>query len=95
MMNQQGRVRDSGRLAAIGMALMFDVLVALVSVPVLAVVVYVPDQDLEAAIRDAIGKSTGYILDSDLVGLTDLMAFTRGISNLEGIQLCENGDAMA
>ena len=47
-----------------------------------------PDPGLEAAIRDAIGKPTGDILDTDLIGLAQLNANSRSISNLEGIQNC-------
>jgi len=60
----------------------------MVSFPVLAVVVNFPDPGLEAAIRDAIGKSTGDIHDTDLVGLTSLNASERNIASLEGIQRC-------
>ena len=51
-------------------------------------VVSFPDAGLEGAIRDAIGKPTGDIFESDLVGMTHLVANSRGISNLEGIQYC-------
>jgi internalin A len=60
----------------------------LVSVTVLAVVVNFPDPGLEAAIREAIGKPTGDIYDTDLVGLTTLDANSCGVSNLEGMQHC-------
>jgi len=53
-------------------------------------VVSFPDPNLEQAIRDVIGKPTGDIYDSDLVGLTELDASERGIANLEGIQHCVN-----
>ena len=68
----------------IGMVLVFGVLVAMVSIPVSAVVVNFPDPGLEAAIRDAIGQPTGDIHDTDLIGLTSLNADNRGIVNLEG-----------
>ena len=55
-----------------------------------SVVVNFPDPGLEAAIRDAIGTPTGDILDTDLIGLTHLDARTRSISNLEGIQHCDD-----
>jgi len=51
-------------------------------------IVNFPDPGLEAAIRDAIGKPTGDIQDTDLAGLTYLDASGRSISNLEGIQYC-------
>ena len=79
---------SSRRLAVIGMALSLVVLAAMVSFPVFAVVVNFPDPGLEAAIRDAIGKPTGDIHDTDLVGLAALDASAQSIANLEGIQSC-------
>ena len=75
-------------ISIIGMALAFGVFVAMVSVPVSAAVVNFPDPGLEAAIRDAIGNPTGDIHDTDLLGLTLLIAADRSIVNLEGIQHC-------
>jgi len=51
-----------------------------------SVVVSFPDPGLEAAIRDAISKPTGDIYDSDLVGLTQLDASHRAISDLTGLE---------
>ena len=51
-------------------------------------VVNFADPNLEAAIRDAIGKPTGDILQSDLDTLLTLDASTRGITNLTGIEHC-------
>ncbi len=51
-------------------------------------VVTFPDPNLEAAIREAIGKPAGDIYDSDLVGLTTLGAYERDISNLSGLEHC-------
>ena len=51
-------------------------------------VVTFPDPGLEAAIREAIVKPTGDILESDLVGLTTLDAASRAISDLTGIEHC-------
>ena len=45
-----------------------------------------PDPNLEAAIRDEIGKPTGNIYQSDLVGITDLNARDRGITDLTGLE---------
>ena len=70
------------------MVLALSVLAALLSIPVSAGVVNFPDPGLEAAIRDAIAKPTGDILDSDLLGLTHLDAGRRNIASLEGIQYC-------
>ena len=51
-------------------------------------VVTFPDPGLDAAIREAIGKLAGDILDIHLVGLTFLDANSRNISSLEGIRHC-------
>jgi len=51
-------------------------------------VVNFPDPGLEAAIRDAIGKPSGDILDTDLIGLTNLSAHHLMISDLTGIEYC-------
>ena len=55
-----------------------------------APVVYFPDEGLEEAVREAIGKPTEDILDIDLIGLTSLTARYQGIANLEGIEHCVN-----
>jgi len=49
-----------------------------------------PDPNLEAAIREAIGKPTGPIYPSDLVGLTSLSASLKSITNLTGLEHCIN-----
>jgi hypothetical protein len=46
------------------------------------------DANLEAVIREAIGKPTGDLVPSDLLGLTGLKAANREIINLEGMQYC-------
>lgn len=53
-------------------------------------VVDFPDANLEAAIRTAIGKPTGDIYNTDLVGVgfDTLSAPGAGIVNLEGLQYC-------
>ena len=53
-------------------------------------VVTFPDPNLEAAIREAIGKPTGDIYQSDLEMLTGLGAEGRSISNLTGLEYCVN-----
>jgi len=53
-------------------------------------VVTFPDPNLEAAIRDAIGKPEGDIYQSDLEGLTELHASVRGIADLTGLEYCTN-----
>jgi len=45
-----------------------------------------PDSNLEAAIREAIGKPTGPIYESDLQGLTSLSATHQSISDLTGLE---------
>ncbi len=47
-----------------------------------------PDPGLEAAVREAIGKPSGDIYNTDLVGLTVLLASSRGIAELSGIEHC-------
>ena len=51
-------------------------------------IVTFPDTNLEAAIREAIGKSQGDIYRSDLVCLNNLTAKNRGIINLTGLEHC-------
>lgn len=47
-----------------------------------------PDDNLEQAIRDAIGKQSGKIYPSDLEGLEKLNAQGKGIEDLIGIEYC-------
>jgi len=47
-----------------------------------------PDLNLEAAIREAIGKPKGPIYPSDLEGLTSLDAMERNISDHTGLEHC-------
>ncbi|MFC2095541.1 leucine-rich repeat domain-containing protein [Candidatus Bipolaricaulota bacterium] len=75
-------------MSVIGVLLTLSLLAVAVSVPGLADVVTFPDPEFEAAIRSTIEKPTGEILDSDLIGLSSLLAIQRGIVNLEGIQYC-------
>ncbi len=51
-------------------------------------VAHFPDPNLEGVIRHYIGKPTGDIYRSDLVGLTILRAAERGISDLTGLEHC-------
>jgi Leucine-rich repeat (LRR) protein len=45
-----------------------------------------PDQNLEAAIREAVGKPTGDIYEADVKNLTSLYASERGIVALTGLE---------
>jgi Leucine-rich repeat (LRR) protein/TRAP-type C4-dicarboxylate transport system substrate-binding protein len=49
-----------------------------------------PDPGLEEAIRDAIGKTSGDIYESDLLSVTSLDLDESNIFNLAGIQYCTN-----
>jgi subtilisin family serine protease/subtilisin-like proprotein convertase family protein len=51
-------------------------------------VVDFPDPNLEAKIREAIGKPEGPIYDTDLLGLTTLNGQWAAISDLSGIEYC-------
>jgi len=53
-------------------------------------VVTFADSNLLAAIRSQISKPTGDIMKSDLIDMFDLLADSRGISDLSGIQYCQN-----
>jgi hypothetical protein len=53
-------------------------------------VVTFADTNLEAAIREAIGKATGSICRSDLEGLTSLSASEKNIADLIGLEYCTN-----
>ena len=85
-LNSKGRCL-MGRLSVCA-AVITLVLMASISI---AAEVSIPDPNLEAAIREAIGKPTGPITEEDLAGLTELDAGFRGIiSNLTGIEHCTN-----
>lgn len=49
-----------------------------------------PDRRMEMAVREAIGKPAGRILESDLEGLTRLDANKRKVIDLSGIEHCTN-----
>jgi Leucine-rich repeat (LRR) protein len=50
------------------------------------VLISFPDQNLEAAIREAVGKPTGDIYEADVENLTSLYAAARGIVALTGLE---------
>ena len=49
-----------------------------------------PDPNLEAAVREAIGKLTGVLTNCDVLPLTVLDASNRGIVDLSGLEYCVN-----
>ncbi|GAH85565.1 unnamed protein product [marine sediment metagenome] len=49
-----------------------------------------PDSNLEAAIREVIGKPEGPIHASELEGLSFLTASRRGVTDLTGLEYCTN-----
>ena len=51
-------------------------------------VVTFPDANLEAVIREAISKPTGDIYQSELEGITELMAGGKGVTNISGLEYC-------
>jgi hypothetical protein len=93
MVYQKRQEKNRRRAAAIRVALIFGLLVMLLTIfgcqeSASRVVLSFPDPVLEEAIRHVIGIQTGDIHDSDMVGLTTLRVPDLGISNLEGIQHC-------
>jgi hypothetical protein len=70
-------------------ALLLVILLSACALPALAqIYVPFPDPTLEAAVRDAIGKPSGLIFDTDLKALKGLSARGAGITDLNGIQYC-------
>ncbi len=67
---------------------------ALQDLPPTCNTVDIPDPNLEEAIREAIGKPSGDICQSDLDGLTELEASDRGISDLSGLEHCTNLESL-
>ncbi|BAF60986.1 hypothetical membrane protein [Pelotomaculum thermopropionicum SI] len=53
-------------------------------------VVHFNDANLEAAVRDALGKLDGDITSADMAGLTYLSAADRGIADLTGLEYAVN-----
>jgi len=52
--------------------------------------VSIPDPGLNAAIREALEKPIGPLTEQDLLGLTELNAEARNISNLQGLEAAAN-----
>lgn len=68
-------------------------LLMFVSVPAFAAdEVKFPDAELEAAVRERLMKPTGVLTSNDLAGLEWLVAQSRGITNLAGLEAAVNID---
>ncbi len=48
------------------------------------------DPNLEAAVREAIGKSEGNLTEADLTTLTSLDASDKDVASLGGLEHCKN-----
>ncbi len=55
-----------------------------------AVVIEIPDANLEIALRSALAKPIGAITDEELRSLTSLEATNKGITDLTGLEYCIN-----
>jgi hypothetical protein len=55
-----------------------------------AQVVSIPDPNLDGAIRNALGIVSGSLSEQDLLGLTNLLAGSRSITNLTGLDYAQN-----
>jgi len=58
--------------------------------PIVSPIVNIPDQNLEAVIRETIGKPQGAITEADLLGITSLYGFKQDIQDLTGLEYCTN-----
>jgi formylglycine-generating enzyme required for sulfatase activity len=56
----------------------------------LAQEVSIPDPNLNAAIRETLGKPTGPLTQQDMLGLTGLSAIFRNITNVQGLEAAQN-----
>jgi len=52
--------------------------------------VSIPDPALNAVLRDTLGKPTGPLTEQDMLGLTNLTAISRNITNLQGLGAARN-----
>jgi len=52
--------------------------------------VSIPDPDLNAAVREALQKPAGPVTQQDMLGLTNLSAISRNITNLQGLEAAHN-----
>ena len=89
--NQGQTLKSKGRclMGRLGVCTTVITLVLMASISI-AAEVSIPDPNLEAAIREAIGKPTGPITEEDLQGITSLDASERGIEDLTGLEYCTN-----
>lgn len=58
--------------------------------PILAQEVSIPDPALNAAIHEALGKPAGPLTQLDMLGLTNLGAVFRNITNVQGLEAAQN-----
>jgi formylglycine-generating enzyme required for sulfatase activity len=58
--------------------------------PVFAQEVSIPDPNLNAVIRQALQKPNGPLTQSDMLGLTNLSAIFRNITNVQGLEAAQN-----
>jgi hypothetical protein len=84
-----------GKISGIALALVIVVGLAGLAIPLSPVLAddpvgTFPDAKLDAAIREAIGKHTGDIYQSDLEELTSLNASDKSIFYLTGLEYCIN-----
>jgi flagellin-like protein len=56
----------------------------------LAQEVYIPDPNLNAVIRATLGKPNGPLTQTDMLGLTNLSAIFRNITNAQGLEAAQN-----
>ncbi len=74
----------------LGVILLLMVLLGACAAPAPETVTF-PDENMEAAIRDALGKPAGEaITPAELAGLTELNRRMQGITDLSGIEYCIN-----
>src|ERR1043166_9036478 len=60
----------------------------------LAQEVTIPDPRLNTVIRETLGKPAGPLMQLDLLGLTNLTAISRNITNLQGLEAARNLDTL-
>jgi formylglycine-generating enzyme required for sulfatase activity len=60
------------------------------AVSTLAQEVIIPDPNFNAVIREALQKPTGPLTQADMLGLTNLSAIFRNITNVQGLEAAQN-----